>query len=230
MGRVAVRTEADDLHQIIGSAGGGEIFENGKIEQCLGSGEAPTQVLPGIFLLAGVFELPDQVAEGTVQQNLLVLVAAAKLRGLNGVEIAPPSIAVAAPLRMQCRHSYEGAPQRHAGAHEALTQTIENRRGIGAANSFAYHPHVQFDDLPAERDVEIQRRQGHRSRACLITHGSSKMIVDYRLQPHRSYLASVKGTFCLALFFLPQHPSLVYASSAVLRCSSLINHFIQDRW
>ena len=60
---------------------------------------------------------------------------------------------------MQRRHSDEGAPQRNAGAHEALTQTIENCRRIGAANSFAHHPYVQFDDLPAERDVEIQRGQ-----------------------------------------------------------------------
>ena len=135
--------------------------------------------------------MPDQIAEGTIQQDLLVLVAAAKLRGLNGVEIAPPSVAVAAPLRMQCRHSYEGAPQRHAGAHEALTETIENRRGVGAANSFAYHPHVQFDDLPAERDVEIQRRQGHRSWACLITHGRLKN--DCRLS---AATANKLSSFC----------------------------------
>jgi hypothetical protein len=156
VGRVPVRTEADDLREIIGSAGGGEIFENGKIEQCLGSGETPTQVLPGISLLGGVFYLPDQIAEGAIQQDLLVLVAAEKLRRLNGVEIPPPGVAVAAPLRMQCRHSYEGAPQRHPGDHEAPTETVENRGGVGAANSFAYHPHVQFDDLPTKRAVEAQ--------------------------------------------------------------------------
>jgi hypothetical protein len=58
---------------------------------------------------------------------------------------------------MQRRHSYEGAPQRHTGAHETLTETIENRGRVGAANSFAYHPHVQLDDSPAERAGEIQR-------------------------------------------------------------------------
>ena len=40
--RVPVRTEADDLREIIGSAGGGELLQNGKIEPCLGSGETPT--------------------------------------------------------------------------------------------------------------------------------------------------------------------------------------------
>jgi hypothetical protein len=58
---------------------------------------------------------------------------------------------------MQCRHSYEGAPQRHTGEHETLTETVENRRGVGAANSFAHHPRVQFDDVLAERAVEVQR-------------------------------------------------------------------------
>ena len=88
--------------------------------------------------------------------DLLVLVAAAKLRGLNGVEIPPPGVTVAAPLRMQCRHSYEGAPQRHASDDEALTETVEKRIGGSAANSFAYHPRMQFDDLPPERAVEAQ--------------------------------------------------------------------------
>ena len=105
--------------------------------------------------------MPDQIAEGTIQQDLLVLIAAAKLRGLNGVEIPPPGVAVAAPLRMQCRHSYEGAPQRHASDHEALTETVEKHSGASAANSFTYHPHVQFDDLPSKWVVESQWAQRH---------------------------------------------------------------------
>ena len=57
VGSVPIRTEADDLREIIGSAGGGEIFENGKIEQRFGSGETPTQVLPGISVWGGRFRL-----------------------------------------------------------------------------------------------------------------------------------------------------------------------------
>jgi len=91
-----------------------------------------------------------------MQQDLLVLVAAFKLRGLNGVEVTPPGVAVAASLRMQCRHSYEGAPYRHASDHKTLTETVEKRCGAAAANSFSYHPRVQFDDLPAERAIEAQ--------------------------------------------------------------------------
>ena len=86
--------------------------------------------------------MPDQIAEGAIQQDLLVLVAAAKLRWLDGAEVPPPGVAVAAPLRMQRRHSYEGAPQRHPSDHEALTETVEKRSGGSAAKSFAYHPHV----------------------------------------------------------------------------------------
>ena len=85
VGGVPVRAELDDLREIIGSASGGELLENRKIELCLGSSETPTQVQPGIFLLSGVFHLPDQIAEGTILQDLPVLVAAAKLTWLNGV-------------------------------------------------------------------------------------------------------------------------------------------------
>ena len=110
VGGVPVRAKADDLREIIGSAGAGELVENRKIEPCLGSNETPTQVQPGIFLFSGVFHLPDQMTEGAILQDLLVLVAATKLAWLNGVEIPPPGVTVTAPLRMQCRHSREGAP------------------------------------------------------------------------------------------------------------------------
>src|SRR5262249_57099133 len=41
--RIPVRAESDDLREIVGSAGGGELFENRKIESCLGSCETPPQ-------------------------------------------------------------------------------------------------------------------------------------------------------------------------------------------
>jgi len=90
--------------------------------------------------------------------------------GLDGVEIAQPCIAVAAPLWMQCRHADEGTPQRHAGAHKALTETIEYRSGVAAAKSLAHHPRVQFDNLTAECVAKVQRRKRHRSLACVLWH------------------------------------------------------------
>jgi hypothetical protein len=44
----------------------------------------PAKEEPEIALFNRVFHLPDQMAEGTVQKYLLVLVAAAKLRRLDG--------------------------------------------------------------------------------------------------------------------------------------------------
>jgi len=102
----------------------------------------------------GCFRRPREFIVGS-SQDLLVLVAAAKLRGLNGVEIPPPGVAVAAPLRIQCRHSNEGAPERRPSDHEALTETVEKRNGGSAAKSFAYQSHMQFDDLPPKRAVEV---------------------------------------------------------------------------
>jgi hypothetical protein len=34
---------------------------------------------------------------------------------------------------MQCRHPSEGTPQWHASVDEALTETIEQRSGLGTA-------------------------------------------------------------------------------------------------
>jgi len=97
-------------------------------------------VLPGIAFRSGLFDLPDQMTERAFQYDLVVFRAAAKLRWLDGVEIAPPGVTVAAPLRMQRRHADEGAPQRHAGAYEALTKTVEDSGGVGAAQALAHHP------------------------------------------------------------------------------------------
>ena len=96
----------------------------------------------------------DEGANRAVEHALLVIVAAFELDGLDGVEMAPPGITIAAPLRMQCLHPSKRAPQRHAGDDEALTETVEQPRGIGAAQPFADCPDVQFDDLPPERSVE----------------------------------------------------------------------------
>src|SRR4030095_14692301 len=74
---------------------------------------------------------------------------------------------------MQCRHSREGAPQRHASDHEALTEAVEQRIGGSATNSFTHHPRVQFDDLPFERAVEAQRGQRDSRRGGIFVHRDS---------------------------------------------------------
>ena len=66
-----------------------------------------------------------KVGERARLQLLLVLVAARKLHRLLDPTVAPPCVGIAAPLRMQCAHSREGAPQRHTGDDDALTETVE---------------------------------------------------------------------------------------------------------
>ena len=125
---------------------------------------------PGIPVSGRGFRLAHKMAERAVQHLLLVLVAALELRWLNGVEVAQPGVAIAAPLRMQCGHTGEGAPQWHAGGDEALTQPVEQRSGVGAAQPFADRPDMQFDDLPPERAVEAQREGRHPREARGIDH------------------------------------------------------------
>ena len=154
--RVSIRAKADDLGEIVGGTGGGEPFEKRKIELGLGSGETPAQVQPRISFCGGGFRLAPQIGKGTVKHFLLVRVAAFKLNGLNGVEVAPPSVGVASPLRMQCPHPGEAAPQWYTRSDKAPAETVEQLSGGDAAQSLAYRPDLQFDDLPPERSVEAQ--------------------------------------------------------------------------
>src|SRR6516164_2725889 len=59
--------------------------------------------------------LAPKVAEDARLQILLVLVAARELGRPLDPTVAPPCVGIAAPLRMQCAHSCEGAPQRRTG-------------------------------------------------------------------------------------------------------------------
>jgi hypothetical protein len=51
---------------------------------------------------------------------------------------------------VQCRHSYEGAPQRHAGDYEAFTETVEKLGGRGAANSLKYNSTICRSSGPSK--------------------------------------------------------------------------------
>ncbi len=110
------------------------------------------------------------MAERAVEDELLVLVTALELPGLNGVEVAPPHVAVPGPLRVQCAHPGESTPQRHTGADEAPTQAVEQGGGIGAAQTLGDRPDMQFDDLLPERLVEAQRQGRHLGRARPVRH------------------------------------------------------------
>ena len=106
------------------------------------------------------FGLPYQVAEVAVQHLLLIFVASLELRRLYRVQMAPPGIAIAAPLRVQGGHPGKGAPQWYSRCDKTLTQTVEQCRSLGSAKPFAHCPDVQFDDFSPERGIEAKRQQG----------------------------------------------------------------------
>jgi len=98
----------------------------------------------GPTLFALFVRLAPKVAEDARLQILLVLVAARELGRPLDPTVAPPCVGIAAPLRMQCAHACEGAPQRHAGDDKALTETVKQRSDLGAAQSLADRPDMQF--------------------------------------------------------------------------------------
>ena len=55
---------------------------------------------------------------------------------------------------MQCPHPGEAAPQWYTRGDKSPAETVEQLSGRDAAQSLAYRPNVQFDDLPPERGVE----------------------------------------------------------------------------
>ena len=100
-------------------------LERRKIELRFRAYELPAQMQQGTAPIALLVRLAPKVGERARLQLLLVLVAARKLHRLLDPTVAPPCVGIAAPLRMQCAHSREGAPQRHTGDDEALTETVE---------------------------------------------------------------------------------------------------------
>src|SRR6516225_6326572 len=212
--RIVGIAEADDLGEIIGGAGIGKLVQQRKIDLRLRAGETPAQIAPGVAAASGSLSFADKMADRASQDNLLVFVAALELAGLNSVEVAPPSVGIAGPLRMQCPHPGEGTPQRYAGADEALTQAIEQRSGLGATESFADRPDMQFDDFSPERSVEALREWRHSRRWRHFGHGFSL----YRNRPGRATGSSIQGSRsvsrarCLGLTacFLHATPGVLY--------------------
>src|SRR6202043_3003104 len=76
---VALRSEADDLGEIVGAASPGELFEQRKIEERLGSAQMPAQVPPRIAASALGPCLANQIGERARQPILAILGAAFEL-------------------------------------------------------------------------------------------------------------------------------------------------------
>src|SRR5205085_8984807 len=99
------------------------------------------------------------MAERAVEPVRPRLYAAREGLGLDRIEIAPPEIAVTAPLRMQRLGAGEAAPQPHAGGDETLAEAVEELVGGGAAQPLMHRPHMEIDDAPPERVVEAAARR-----------------------------------------------------------------------
>src|SRR5207253_5329992 len=76
---VALRPETDDLGEIVGASRPGELFEQRKIEEGLGSAEMPAQVPPRIAACALGPCLANQIGERACQPNPTILVVAFEL-------------------------------------------------------------------------------------------------------------------------------------------------------
>jgi hypothetical protein len=87
------------------------------------------------------------MGKGAVEDVPFIFAPAFELLRLNGIEIAPPGVAVSAPLGMQCLHRRIAAPQRHAGRDEAAAKPVEQLGRRSAQETLTYSPYVQFDNL-----------------------------------------------------------------------------------
>src|SRR5690242_10533667 len=114
-GRIAVRAEPHDFGEIICGAGGSEFLEDRKIEFRFGTGETAAQIPPRAGFFGEGVQFAQQMGKGAVEPAPSTIYRSVEVLWLNGVEIAPPSIAVAAPLWVQCVHRCVAAPQRNAG-------------------------------------------------------------------------------------------------------------------
>src|SRR5580692_4765738 len=124
-GRVAIRAKPHDLREIISGTAGGELFENRKIELRLRPGETPPQMPPLIGLFGRSAPPVHEGGKRAVEPNRAAVCGALEVPRFDGVEVAPPGVTVAAPLRMQRLHRGITSPQRHARCDEAPAETVE---------------------------------------------------------------------------------------------------------
>ena len=164
---VALLAVNEELREIIRGALRVELLQNREIALLRTVLDAPAQ-RGGV--LAGASAL-HQCVEGARGQKPLVLVAVGVILRLDGVEVAPPGVAIAIPLRMQRLHRGMRPPQRDPIDHQALTVAVKQMIGVGAAQSFAHRPDVGIDDPTAERVVECPVAQfGERLVATVLRH------------------------------------------------------------
>ena len=157
----------ENLREIIRSAQRVELLQNWEIALLRTVLDTPAQ-RGGV--LAGASALHEGV-EGARDKDPLILFAVGVILGLDGVEVAPPGVAIAIPLRMQRLHRGMRPPQRDSIDHQALAVAVKQMVGVGAAQPLAHRPDVRIDDPTAERVVERPVAQlGKRLVAAVLGH------------------------------------------------------------
>src|SRR5271166_1401144 len=148
--RPVAAAESVDKSDIVRRSESEELLEDGKVALF---GAPFDSTAHDRVLLAGVRAL-DELVEGTAEEVRAFSAAVGVLLGSDGVEIAPPGVAVAAPLRMQSLHRGMRAPERGSVNDQPLAIAVEQFVGRRAAQAFAHRPDVRIDDALAERVVE----------------------------------------------------------------------------
>ena len=148
--RVPTLAEGKELSKIIGRALLEEFVQDGEVALFRSSIEAAAHRR---IVLAGI-RSADQIIQRTAAPLRVVEIAARMLLRLDGVEVAPPQIAVSGPLRMQSLHSGLHAPQRHTVDHQLLAIAVEQLVGARAAQPLVNRPDIGGDNVAAERRLE----------------------------------------------------------------------------
>jgi hypothetical protein len=154
VGAVPVFPESEELREIVRRAFGNEGREDWKLERFRSHLETPAH--PGIVLAAA--RPPDESVERAREPIGIVAHAVVAFR-LNRVEIAPPDITVALPLRMKRFHRRVGAPQRHAARDQPLAIAVEQIVSRRAAQPLAHGPDMSLDNQAAQSAVESRERE-----------------------------------------------------------------------
>ena len=147
---VAMLAECVHRTHVVRRAGGVKFDQRGKVAVFRPEFQATTQPGIGLARLRPHYDGIERAA-----QPLLRLAASPrKLLVMDGIQVASPSVAVAAPLRMQGLGGDIGPHQRETGDHETLAIAVEQIARRRAAQPRLHRPDVQIDDAPGERIFE----------------------------------------------------------------------------
>ena len=143
---IAAFAEGVDCAHIVGGASRAKFLEDGKVVLLRPEFEPAAQKRIGFARLRAHDDGKERAVLPFRRSG-----AARELLIMDGVEIAPPSIAVSAPLRMQRLGRHMRPKQGHAADNEALAITVEQLAGCRAAQPFAHRPNVEIDDASRPR-------------------------------------------------------------------------------